>query len=27
VYDILLYFSHREPDDGYCVAETCSCHL
>jgi len=25
VYDFLLYFSHKEPDDDYCVADTCSC--
>ena len=23
----LLYFSHKQHDGGYCVAETCSCHL
>ena len=27
VYDLLLYFSHKQPDDGCCVTETCSCHL
>jgi len=27
VYDFVLYFSHKQPDDGYFVAETCSCHL
>jgi len=25
VYDFLLYISHKQPDDGYCVADTCSC--
>jgi hypothetical protein len=27
VYVFLLYFSHKEPADCYCVSETCSCHL
>ena len=27
VQNFLSYFSHKQPDDGYCVAETCSCHL
>jgi len=24
---LLLYFSHRQPDDGHFVTDTCSCHL
>jgi len=24
---LLLYFLHKQPDDGNFVAETCSCHL
>jgi len=24
---IFLYISHKQPDDGYIVAETCRCHL
>jgi len=27
VYDTLLYFSHKQPNDGCFVAETCGCHL
>jgi hypothetical protein len=27
VYHFLLYFSHKQPDDGCFVAKTCSCHL
>jgi len=27
VYNFLLHFSDKQPDDGYFVAETCSCLL
>jgi len=27
MYDLVLYFSHKQLDDGYFVAQTCSCHL
>jgi hypothetical protein len=27
VYDFLFYFSHKQPDDGYFVAEKCNGHL
>jgi hypothetical protein len=27
VYDLLLYFSHKQSDDAYFVAETSSCNL
>jgi len=27
MYDLLLYFSHKQLDDSYFVDETCSCHL
>jgi len=26
VYDFLLYFSHKQPNDGYILAETCRYH-